>query len=201
MALWSIGLPLPRKLPVTLMYAVAACLLTGLPAVAPCAAAEDAAGSLAGCLKAVASAEGEEISCDYMALLTEAERADMQRLSRGLLQDARCKVEVRIARKLVEPALTEPDHVFEAPPQPVTCEIKTKDGGFPVTATFAPKVTFKAGLAVDGSPGLAGVTGVNRYLAWPIVQYVNRAAGIRKSMLDMINLYRAALRATSRGPM
>ncbi len=155
-------------------------------------------GSLSACLKAVSAPQGDEIACNYLALPTPDERADIQKLSRGLLQDARCTVKVRIARKLVEPALTKPDHVFTAPPQPVTCDIKTKEGGFPIEATFAPTVTFKGGTAVDGSPGLANVTGINKYLAWPIVQYVNRAPGIRKSMLEIINLYRAQLQPPQR---
>lgn len=152
-----------------------------------------APGSLASCLQSIAQPAGEEISCDYQALLTEDERADMQKISRGLLQDATCVVTVRIARKLVVPALNEPDYLFEAPPQPVKCDIKTKDSAIPIEGTFAPKVTFKGGAAVDGSPGLANVTGVNKYLAWPIVQYVNRSASIRESMLTMINTYRARL--------
>jgi hypothetical protein len=126
-------------------------------------------------------------------LLTETERADIRRLSRGLLQDARCSVKVRVARALVATALTQPDVTFEAPPQPVTCDITTKNGGFPIAATFAPRVVFKGGVAVEGTPGLANVTGVNRYFAWPVVQYVNRSAGIRTSMLEMINLYRGRL--------
>lgn len=150
-------------------------------------------GSLSSCLKALSQPAGEEISCDYRALLTDEERTDMQKISRGMLQDANCIVKVRIARKIVEPALNEPDHVFEAPPQPVKCDIKTKDSAFPIEGTFAPKVTFKGGTAIDGSPGLANVTGVNKYLAWPLVQYVNRSAGIRQSMLEMINAYRTRL--------
>lgn len=155
----------------------------------------DEPGSLDACLKAVAQSDGPEISCNYKTLLTEGERADMQRLTRGLLQDASCLIKVTIARDLVEPALTKDDHIFEATPQPVTCEIKTKDGGFPISATFAPKVMFKGGSATEGTPGLGNVTGVNKYLAWPVVEYVNRAPGIRKSMLEIINRYRAALAA------
>lgn len=159
-----------------------------------CAAAEEPApGSLSGCLKALQNPAGGEISCDYLALLTDAERADMQKISRGMLQDASCVVKVRIARALVQPALTEPDYVFEAPAQPVTCDIKTKDGGFPVSGTFSPKVTFKGGTAVDGTPGLGNITGVNKYVAWPIVAYVNRSAGVRGSMLEMVNIYRQRL--------
>ena len=119
----------------------------------------------------------------------------MQRLTRGLLMDASCLVNVKIARALVDPALTKDDHAFEATPQLVTCDITTSDGGFPITATFAPKVLFKGGVASEGTPGLGNVTGVNKYIAWPVVQYVNRAPGIRKAMLEIINRYRTVLRA------
>lgn len=150
-------------------------------------------GSLGACLNAVAKGRTSEISCDYEALLTEDERSDLRRISRGLLQDASCLVSVRIARPLVAAALTLPDHVFEAPPQPVRCMIKTRDGDFPVTSTFAPRVVFKGGLAVEAAPGLGAVAGINRYLAWPIVQYVNRASGIQTNMLAMINDLRPKL--------
>ncbi len=173
---------------------------TAVLTVAPAAAlGGDLAGSLDACLDAIAGRKGDEISCKYKTLLTEQERSDMQRLTRGLLKDASCVVNVKIARALVETALTKDDHVFEATPQPVSCEITTGDGGFPITATFAPKVLFKGGVASEGTPGLGNVTGVNKYVAWPVVQYVNRAPGIRKAMLEIINRYRAALRAAQRG--
>lgn len=150
-------------------------------------------GTLEACLAAVTAAAGTEISCTYVALPTEGERADMRRISRGLLQDVRCSVKVKIARALVEPALIATDHVFESPPQPVHCDITTNDGGFPVEADFAPRVVFKGGKAIEATPGLANVTGINRYLAWPVVQYVNRAPGIRASMIAIINAVRPRL--------
>lgn len=162
--------------------------------VVPSAAQQQPEGSLDHCLEVVANGGGGEISCTYRALLTDQERADMQALSRGLLEDARCVVKVRIERKQVEEALAKADHTFQAPPQPVSCDIKTKNGEVPITGTFAPNVTFKGDTAIDGSPGLANIAGVNKYLAWPIVQYVNRAPSIRKSMLEMIDQYRARLR-------
>ena len=62
-----------------------------------------------------------------------------------------------------------------------------------MTGTFAPHVTFKDGVAVSASPGLANVEGVNSYLAWPVVQYVNYSPGIRREMAAIINVYRAQL--------
>ena len=117
----------------------------------------------------------------------------MRRLTRERLKDASCRVTVRVSRDLVQPALTEPNHVFNAPPQPVVCTITTRDSTFDVTGTFAPHVTFKDGIAVTATPGLANVKGVNSYLAWPVVQYVNYSPGIRREMISIINVYRARL--------
>ncbi len=79
--------------------------------------------------------------------------------------------------------------MFAAPPQPVRCELETSDKPITIEATFAPRVVIKDGVAVDATPGLANVTGVNSYLAWPVVEYVNRSATVRDEMLKMINAY------------
>jgi hypothetical protein len=170
------------------VLAMAAALL-GTPAVAGQPAT---GGGLRACLDSVRQTT-PEISCEYTVLLTDQERADMRRLTRERLQDASCRVTVRVSRDLVQPALTEANHIFNAPPQPVVCTIKTRDSTFDVTGTFAPQVTFKDGVAVTATPGLANVEGVNRYLAWPVVQYVNHAPGIRRELISIINVYRAQL--------
>lgn len=147
------------------------------------------ARSLEVCLEALADTAKPAVTCTYWALLSDDERADLRRLTRGVLQDASCKVEVDIERQRIAAALST---IFDAPPQPVTCEIKTSSSVMTVNGTFAPHVVFEAGTATDGTPGLANVTGVNAYLAWPVVQYVNRSPGIRRDMLAMINAYKAS---------
>ena len=149
------------------------------------------------CLAAIARTSTDEITCEYIALLTDSERSDMRSLTRGLLQDASCRVQVQITRSLVAPALTAADYDFTAPPQPVTCEIKTKKSAIPLTGTFAPHVVFKAGEAVEATPGLADIKGVNSYLAWPVVQYVNRSPGVRRDMLAIINAYKSKIAASA----
>ncbi len=163
--------------------------ILGTPSVA---GQPSAAGGLSACLNSLKQTS-PEISCEYTTLLTDQERADMRRLTRDRLQDAVCRVTVRIDRALVQPALTEANHLFNAPPQPVVCTITTRDSTFDIKGTFAPQVTFKDGVAVSASPGLANIAGVNRYLAWPVVQYVNYSPGIRRDMIAMINAYRAHL--------
>jgi hypothetical protein len=125
--------------------------------------------------------------------MTEAERADLASLTRGYLINARCTVAVDMDRRLIDEALAASDRVFTAPPQPVTCEVETSGGPMTIGGTFAPHVVFKDGFATDASPGLANITGVNSYLAMPVVAYVNRAPGIKSEMAAMINAFRAQL--------
>ena len=146
------------------------------------------------CLAQITGSRSPEIACDYPAWLTEEERSDMRKLTREMLQDLRCTVAIRIKRILVDDAVELTDHTFQAPPQPVTCDLALKDSTVQITGTFAPRVVIKDGKAVEATPGLADVKGVNSYLAWPVVQYVNYAPGIRKEMLAMINAYLEHLR-------
>ena len=149
------------------------------------------AASIPDCFAALARPGGPRLVCQHQAWMTDEERADVHRITRGYLIDARCTVAVDIDRRTVDEALAASDRVFEAPPQPVTCRLQTSGGLMTVGGTFAPKVVFKDGFAVDATPGLANITGINSYLAWPIVAYVNRAPGITREMTAMINAYRA----------
>lgn len=150
------------------------------------------------CFWELARGQGADLVCDYPAWLADKERAELRRITRDTLQDAHCTVSIRIARHLVARALTEADHTFQAPPQPVTCAITTREKPIEIQATFAPRVVIKDGIAIDASPGLAGVTGVNGYLAWPVVEYVNRSATVKGEMLNMINSY-LSLRVARQG--
>ena len=125
--------------------------------------------------------------------MTEQERADLNRLTRGYLVNARCTVAVDMDRRLIDEALAKSDHVFKAPPQPVTCQIETSSGPLQIAGTFAPNVVIKNGVATDATPGLANITGVNSYLAMPVVAYVNHAPGIKSEMAAMINEFRSTI--------
>lgn len=141
------------------------------------------------CFWQLAHGRGAELACEHPAWLTEEERADLRKLTRDVLQDVRCRISVRIQRKLVDDALELTDHVFQAPPQPVACDVEMSSGPLRITATFAPRVVIAAGRATEATPGLADVKGVNSYLVWPVVQYINHAPSIRGEMLRMINAY------------
>lgn len=130
------------------------------------------------------------IDCIHPAWLTTEEQADVRRLTRDHLRNASCAVSVKISRAEIERALAAAEHVFQSPPQPVTCDLETSRGKVTITGTFSPRVVFKGGVAVEATPGLADIKGVNTYLAWPVVHYVNYAERISKTMLLMINAYR-----------
>jgi hypothetical protein len=147
------------------------------------------------CFAALGRSGDPHINCTHQTWMTPQEQADVRRLTRNYVLDAKCTLQVSIPRSDVEAALAASDRVFAAPPQPVSCEIITSGGLMPIAATFAPNVVFKDGFAVSATPGMANVTGVNSYLAWPVVEYVNRSPTIGDEMVRMINAYRTKIGA------
>lgn len=145
------------------------------------------------CFASLRQAGAPRLVCVHEAWMTNEERADLQKLTRGYLLDARCTVSVDIERRLIDEGLAASDRVLDLPPQPVICKLQTSGGPMTISGTFAPHVVFKEGFAVDASPGLANVTGVNSYLAWPVVAYVNGARHIKSEMAAMVNAFRAQL--------
>jgi hypothetical protein len=144
------------------------------------------------CFSELERGRGTEIRCVFPTRLTEQEKAELKRITRDLLQDATCVVDIAIERALVSTALAEADHVFEPPAQPMRCEIATRQEPIVITGEFRPRVVFRGGRAVEASPGLGQVQGVSAVLAWPVVQYVNMSATVRDGMLAAINAYREA---------
>lgn len=185
------------------MLAGAVALLLPLLAPVPASAAMPAEQGFAlqrRCYEELSRGKSRDVVCEYPTLLTDEERADLVKLTRGYLKDAHCVVSIRIERARVAQAIFAPDLVFDVPPQPVKCEIETSGAILPIAATFSPRVVIKGGEATDATPNLGNVVGVNHYLAWPVLQYVNRSASIRGHMLRMINQYRnvaAAARSAS----
>ena len=150
------------------------------------------------CFEDLAKGKTRDVVCEYPTMLTDQERADLVKVTRGYLKDAHCIVSIRIERARVAQAVLAPDLVFEVPPQPVKCEIETSKDVVPITATFAPRVVMKGGEAVEATPNLGNVQGINKYIAWPVIEYVNRSANISEHMLRMINQYRNMAAAAQR---
>jgi len=143
----------------------------------------------ADCWHQFMEATSARITCGFPTVMEDADRAQIRKLTREVLLDARCQVAIDVERALVDDAVKTPDTVFTVPPQPVTCEIETSRGKLPIAFTFAPKIEIKAGVAVKATPGMDHVTGVNSWLAWPVVAYVNASGSIRDVMLKVVNAY------------
>jgi hypothetical protein len=157
-------------------------------------AGKSAASLSEDCFDVLENGKGSEIACAFPLRLTDTERTDLKKVTRGYLDDLACRMSIHIERTKVDEAIRAADHVFQSPEQPVTCTVTTPKSTFDVTATFAPRVVFKGDKAVEASPGLANVTGVSRVLSWPVMLYVNRGPGMRSSMLQVVNAYRDHVR-------
>lgn len=143
----------------------------------------------ADCLEQLTDGTAEEIVCAFPAVMSRDDRKSIRDLTRQIFRDARCMVSVKIARSVIDEALANPDSSLKAPPQNVKCEVITTKGRLPVEFTFAPVVEFQGGRAVTATPGMDNVTGVNSWLAWPVVAYVNSSSTIESIMLRVVNAY------------
>jgi hypothetical protein len=153
-----------------------------------------AAGEEPDCFEQFTRGKAPVIACRFPTRFTDKERAEAERLTRGMLKDASCVVAINHERRLEDHPLNATDYVLEVPPQPVTCELTTqlrKDVQvFPITGTFAPRVVLKGGVAIDGSPRLADVKGVPRAVSWPVEWWINNGGTIRDGLIRVVNAYK-----------
>ena len=176
---------------------LAGLLIASSHLVAPSANAAPAA-SMNDCFADLERGKSTEIACEFPLKPSPSERAEMEKQTQGYLKDATCVVSIRIERALVNAAIEMPDYQFQAPPQPVSCNVtmpgKTGDQVIPITSTFAPHVTIKDSKAIEASPGLGDVKGVPKIISWPVAAYINRAGFLRTGMLKVVNAWMDHLR-------
>jgi hypothetical protein len=142
------------------------------------------------CFEMFTKGRSAEIRCNFPTRMTEKEREEVRGITRGVLTDASCVVAIKIERELIDQALAAADLVFTAPPQPVNCDLVTTRGTLQISGTFAPRITFKDGKAIDATPGLANVKGVTRVISLPVELWVNRGATVREGMVKVVNAYK-----------
>jgi hypothetical protein len=175
-----------RRVVLTALPCLVLCFGAGPRAQAPSVQADD-------CFANLTTGRSSEIICQFPLRPSDAERKELEALTRGYLKDVTCKVAIRIERAQVRAAIDTPDTVFQSPPQPVSCNVTAAWSKaptvIPIAATFAPVVTIKGGKAVDASPGLANVEGVPRPLSWPVEKWLNSGIGIKSEMLTIINAW------------
>lgn len=184
-----------RRLGLGLLVAAGSICGTMADGIAPGAIAAGPGDTQRRCLAELTRGTSPMIVCDYPVWMTEEERGELRRWTRNYVQDARCTVHIAIERALVTEAMSTPDTVFLAPPQPVDCTVTTTEKVYPVTGSFAPRVVFKDGVAVEATPGLANVKGVHAAIAWPVITFVNSSRLIGKGLVDAVNAYLRARRA------
>ena len=152
-----------------------------------------AAASPSDCFDDLMRGRSAEIVCTMPLQPNAQERAELEKRSRGYVKSAECTVSIRIERALITAAIENREHVFQAPPQPVQCTVTAlwdkETKSIPISATFAPRIVIKGGLATDANPGLADVKGVPRALSWPVETWVNSGIGIKGNMLKVINAW------------
>ena len=146
------------------------------------------------CYEELENGTRPEIACLVPLRLSETERVELEKGSRGYLKDVTCTMTVRVPRRDIEAAIASRDAIFQSPEQPVRCTITAPKSTFDITATFAPRVVIKNDVAVEATPGLGNVQGITRVIAWPVVAFVNRWPSIRAGMLQVVNAYRAHAR-------
>ena len=160
------------------------------------------AANMMACFADLERGSAPEIVCEFPLQPSPAERAEIEKQTSGYLKTATCTVSIRIARALVAAAIETPDYEFQAPPQPVACQVtmpgKAGDQVIPISGTFAPHVIIKDGVAIQATPGLGSVTGVSRIISIPVAAYINRAGFLRDGMLKVVNAWMVHLRAEKR---
>jgi hypothetical protein len=185
-----------------LAHTVRAVMVVGmiLAARMPGSAAEIASPTLAeaqameqDCLDQLMAPSGD-IACGFPTIMDDAMRATIGKLTQDEFKDARCMITVKLDRSIVDAVTAAADGKVSVPPQTVACELDTKTGKLPVDFSFAPTVTFKGGVAIGAHAGMGQVKGVNTWLAWPVVTFINGNSDLRSVMLRVVNAYVARRR-------
>ena len=175
---------MPFRAPSRLLHCL---VLAGALLASPAAAAETGTPN-PDCFDEFLNGSGADILCSFPTRMSADEKAEVEKLTRGYFKDASCDVAIKMPRKLVADALAATgDHVFEAPAQKSRCEVVTSKATFPVEMTFAPKVVFKDGVAIEATPNLDNVTGVPKALWWPVAYWVNSSNMIEDTTLKIVN--------------
>ena len=142
----------------------------------------------AACLGALNDPGAERVACAVSYVMAESARHDLQTITGGLFLDARCTVNVDLARKEAFDALMAPD-VLDVPPQAGDCVLVTEKQPIPVAFTAAPTVWFEQGRAVQAHPGVAHVAGLPPLLAKLLTDWINTSPMIEAAILENVNGY------------
>jgi hypothetical protein len=104
-------------------------------------------------------ASGADVTCD---LVKTWQKADMQKAADYMsyswgMGEARCLVKLTLKRADLVAALTAREYTFKFGKQHISCEIG--DSKYPISATVAPELTFKDGVAKKGKLQMDDIQG------------------------------------------
>jgi hypothetical protein len=106
------------------------------------------------CLWQILHSDQDPIECAFPLRPSGPDLEQMREISRNILKDAFCNVEVKLVRRFFDDAVKLKDHSIKVPPQPVHCQVETDKETYPISFHFAPEVQFKDGVAVTATPGM-----------------------------------------------
>ena len=103
--------------------------------------------------------------------------------------DARCTVELKLARAAVISALKDAEATLQFPEHTVACEIEREKEVTPVKLKLAPKVKFKNGKAVTAWVNLKEVEGPStmKGLAFTVAKLEDGVGIFHKSLINALN--------------
>lgn len=136
--------------------------------------------------------KGDDLKCDVQKTWASStlEEGKSKGVSWGF-GDARCTVDLKLARKDVVAALTRPKHTVRVPPHDVKCVVEREGELKPVTARLAPKLTFKDGKADKVWINLETIEGPAdvKSTIWTAAQLEDTLGLFHRPMIKSINKF------------
>ena len=107
---------------------------------------------------------GEDLACSLSKTwASETLKGGQSKAVRWGFGDARCKINLSLARSEVVAALTQPEYTLDIPTQAVKCEVDRNGEIKPVTATLAPQTRFQERPSRKGLDQSQGFERSSRY--------------------------------------
>ena len=136
--------------------------------------------------------KGEDLTCALTKTWAKSKikEAESSKLTWGY-GDARCTVEIELSRAAILEAMSADDKKFRAPPHTANCVVESDGKLEKVTATLAPRITFKDGKAEKVWINLKSVEGPTAIKAtlFTAAELADRLGLFHKRMVRSVNRY------------
>ncbi len=137
--------------------------------------------------------DGADLNCDLAKTWVKediSKEAEEKKLSWGL-GDAKCSLNVKIARANIVSAVTDTDYTLTIPPQKVVCEVEQGGSKYPINLALGPVVKFKGGEAIEASLGVSDIEAAAAIKAaiWTAAKMEENFGIFHKDILKDINKF------------